>query len=310
MISFAGKVKNELCRVGISRQCCARAEGYGVLLYGNTFTPGEIRIITENGDFAARLPKLFQKAFGVKFDRVPEETNGKGKLIFGITAPEKLEKIINTLGYDARQLTALHVNFGILEEDCCRTAFLRGAFLAGGSVTDPEKRYHLELATSHLQVSRELEVLLRECGYPPKSVTRNGSCITYFKQSDQIEDFLTLIGAPVAAMSVMSAKLEKDLRNSVNRRLNCDNANLDKAVDAALEQIDAIRRLKRTGRLDKLPERLRQTAAARLKNPELSLSELAAGFTPAITKSCLNHRLRKLMELARAVPPEDGEREA
>ena len=122
MISFAGKVKNELCRVGISRQCCARAEGYGVLLYGNTFTPGEIRIITENGDFAARLPKLFQKAFGVKFDRVPEETNGKGKLIFGITAPEKLEKIINTLGYDARQLTALHVNFGILEEDCCRPA--------------------------------------------------------------------------------------------------------------------------------------------------------------------------------------------
>ena len=91
---------------------------YGVLLYGNTFTPGEIRIITENGDFAARLPKLFQKAFGVKFDRVPEEMNGKGKLIFGITAPEKLEKIINTLGYDARQLTALHVNFGILEEDC------------------------------------------------------------------------------------------------------------------------------------------------------------------------------------------------
>lgn len=125
---ICGKGKNELCRVGISRQCCARAEGYGVLLYGNTFTPGEIRIITENGDFAARLPKLFQKAFGVKFDRVPEETNGKGKLIFGITAPEKLEKIINTLGYDARQLTALHVNFGILEEDCCRTAFLRGHF--------------------------------------------------------------------------------------------------------------------------------------------------------------------------------------
>ena len=110
-------------------------------------------------------------------------------------------------------------------------------FFAGGSVTDPAKRYHLELATSHLQVSRELEVLLREFGYPPKSVTRNGSCITYFKQSDQIEDFLTLIGAPVAAMSVMSAKLEKDLRNSVNRRLNCDSANLDKAVEAAQEQL-------------------------------------------------------------------------
>ena len=103
-----------------------------------------------------------------------------------------------------------------------------GVFFAGGSVTDSAKRYHLELATSHLQASRELEVLLRECGYPPKSVARNGSFITYFKQSDQIEDFLTLIGAPVAAMSVMSAKLEKDLRNSVNRRLNCDSANLDR----------------------------------------------------------------------------------
>ena len=96
-------------------------------------------------------------------------------------------------------------------------------------------------------MSRELEALLRECGYPPKSVTRSGSFITYFKQSDQIEDFLTLIGAPVAAMSVMSAKLEKDLRNSVNRRLNCDSANLDKAVEAAQEQLEAIRRLREAG---------------------------------------------------------------
>ena len=88
MISFAGKVKSELCRMGISRLCCARAEGYGVLLYCNTFMPGEVRIITESGDFAARLPKLFHKAFGVKFDRVPEEKAGKGKLIFGITEPD------------------------------------------------------------------------------------------------------------------------------------------------------------------------------------------------------------------------------
>ena len=117
MISFAGKVKSELCRMGISRLCCARAEGYGVLLYCNTFMPGEVRIITESGDFAARLPKLFHKAFGVKFDRVPEEKAGKGKLIFGITEPDKLERIINILGYDVRQLTALHVNFGLLEED-------------------------------------------------------------------------------------------------------------------------------------------------------------------------------------------------
>ena len=159
----------------------------------------------------------------------------------------------------------------------------------------------LELAPSHLQVSRELEVLLRECGYPPKSVARNGSFITYFKQSDQIEDFLTLIGAPVAAMSVMSAKLEKDLRNSVNRRLNCDSANLDKAVEAAQEQLESIRKLQRAGLLDQLPDKLQLTAALRLENPELTLSELAEEFDPPVTKSCLNHRLRKITQLAKGL---------
>ena len=143
--------------------------------------------------------------------------------------------------------------------------------------------------------------LLRECGYPPKSVARNGSFITYFKQSDQIEDFLTLIGAPVAAMSVMSAKLEKDLRNSVNRRQNCDSANLDKAVEAAQEQLEAIRRLRSADLLDKLPDKLKKTAALRLEYPELSLSELAAAFDPPVTKSCLNHLLLKIQELAKTL---------
>lgn len=299
MVSFAGKVKNELCRVGISRQCCARAEGYGVLLYGNTFTPGEIRIITENGDFAARLPKLFQKAFGVKFDRVPEEMNGKGKLIFGITAPEKLEKIINTLGYDARQLTALHVNFGILEEDCCRTAFLRGAFLAGGSVTDPEKRYHLELATSHVPASREVQALMEEMGFLPRSIRRGADALLYFKQSEHIEDFLTKIGAPAAAMDIMTAKVDKEIRNGANRAMNCDMANVNKTLDAAQEQVGAIEKLRRSARWDTLPEKLRQTAALRLEYPELSLVQLAEKCDPPVTKSCMNHRMRKLMEEAK-----------
>lgn len=299
MVSFAGKVKNELCRVGIGRLCCARAEGYGVLLYGNTFTPGEIRIITENGDFAARLPKLFQKAFGVKFDRVPEEMNGKGKLIFGITAPEKLEKIINTLGYDARQLTALHVNFGILEEDCCRTAFLRGAFLAGGSVTDPEKRYHLELATSHVPASREVQALMEEMGFLPRSIRRGADALLYFKQSEHIEDFLTKIGAPAAAMDIMTAKVDKEIRNGANRAMNCDMANVNKTLDAAQEQVGAIEKLRRSARWDTLPEKLRQTAALRLEYPELSLVQLAEKCDPPVTKSCMNHRMRKLMEEAK-----------
>ncbi len=298
-MSFSFDTKNELCKLPVQRRCCAQAEAYGILLYCHTFSSSEVRIITENPNFALRLPRLFQRAFDLRFDRQPDLNRGEGgKMVFQITEQKKLNHIIDLLGYAPRQSLALHINFAMVEEECCRAAFLRGCFFAGGSVTDPSKRYHLEMTSSHLQASRELEVLLRESGYPPKSVARNGSSVTYFKQSDQIEDFLTLIGAPVAAMRIMSTKLEKGIRNSVNRRLNCDSANLDKAVEAAQSQGASIRKLEAAGHLEKLPDKLQKTAALRLAYPELSLSELAEMFDPPVTKSCLNHRLRKLMELA------------
>lgn len=307
-MSFSFDTKNELCKLPVQRLCCARAEAYGILLYCSAFTAAEVRIVTENPNFAARLPRLFQRAFNLQFDRLPEPEQ-PGKLVFQITEKKKLDHIINLLGYDPKQNLVLHINYGLLEDNCCRAAFLRGIFFAGGSITDPLKRYHLELTTSHLQASRELEVLLRECGYPPKNVSRNSSFVTYFKQSDQIEDFLTLIGAPVAAMNIMSAKMEKDLRNSVNRRLNCDTANLDKAVEAAAEQMEAIRKLDAAGVLEKQPEKLRQTAQMRMQNPELTLSELAEEFNPPLTKSCLNHRLRKLVDMARKLEEKEKENE-
>ena len=186
MQSFSYKAKAELCRTAVQRLCCARAECYGVLLYCNTFTMQEVRIITENPEFAARLPRLFHRAFGVKFDRQPSDEAPGSKLIFQITDPDKLRRVLDTLGYDPRQSLVLHVNFALLEDDCCRTAFLRGAFLAGGSVTDPEKRYHLELSTSHIQASREVSALLQEMGFLPRSVMRSGSAVIYFKQSEHI----------------------------------------------------------------------------------------------------------------------------
>jgi len=309
-MSFSFETKNELCKLQVQKLCCARAEAYGILLYCNTFNSTEVRIITANPNFAFRLPKLFYRAFNLRFDRVPEveeDTEPSGKMVFQITDRRKLDHIINLLGYDPRQNLVLHINFAMLEDECCRAAFLRGIFFAGGSITDPLKRYHLELTTSHLQASRELEALLRDSGYPPKALARNGSFITYFKQSDQIEDFLTLIGAPVAAMNVMSAKLEKDLRNSVNRRLNCDSANLDKAVLASREQLEAIRKLQAAGVLEDMPDKLKQTAKMRESHPELTLAELAEEFNPPLTKSCLNHRLRKLVEQAKTLKDESKE---
>ena len=293
-MSFSFDAKNELCRLPVQKLCCARAEAYGILLYCNTFSASEVRIVTESEDFAARLPKLFQKAFSVRFDA--QESGSKS--IFRIADGQKLAVILETLGYDPDQHYALHVNFALLEEECCRASFLRGAFLAGGSVTDPLKRYHLELATPHLQAGREVEALLRDMGYEPKNVQRQGNGVTYFKQSDHIEELLTRIGAPAAAMEVMAAKVEKEMRNTVNRRVNCDAATVDKAVAASREQVEALTRLTDAGIVATLPVKLQEVAVARLLQPELSLSELAETFDPPLTKSCLNHRMRKLMELA------------
>lgn len=294
-MSFAGDVKTELCRLPLSRKCCAQAEAYGILLYCNTFRAEQVRIVTENGAFAKRLPALFQKAFRFPFDGLPE---GAGKQIFSITSPDKLAAVRQAFGSDPRAF-ALHVNFAVVEEDCCRAAFLRGAFLAGGSVTDPRKGYHLELATSHQSVSREVLALTRELDQAPKSAQRKGSAVLYLKQSDQISDFLTCVGAPLAAMEVMNAKLERDLRGKVNRRVNCDAANLDKAVEAAMVQMEAIRRLEAEGTLLTLPDKLREAAALRLAHPEDTLTQLAERCDPPITKSALNHRLRKLVELGK-----------
>lgn len=296
-MSFSGNVKAELCRSEIGRGCCALAEAHGVLLYANTFAADGIRIVTESPEFAKRLPRLFRKAMGLRFDLVPEEAAG-GKLTFQITEPEKIRAAFTACGFSAENSLSLHVNLALLEEECCRRSFLRGAFLAGGSVTDPEKRYHLELSTTHLKVSAETEAFLEQMGLAAKRTERKGSSVLYYKQSDAIEEFLISIGAPVSAMAVMSAKIEKDWRNGANRKTNCDSANVDKTVAAAQEQLAVLRRLEERGLWETLPDKLRQTALLRREHPEASLTELAELHDPPLSKSAINHRLRKLAALS------------
>ena len=300
-MAFSADVKGELCRPSISRKCCAQAEAYGVLLYCWAFHPRQARIVTECGALKERLPLLFRKAFKTAFDQTPEPGEGKGAFL--IEEPAKLKVIFETFDLERDASVSLHINLAQLEEDHCRAAFLRGAFLAGGSVTDPMKSYHLELVTSHYHVGRELPALLREAGFEPKEAERKGSRVVYFKQSDHIEDFLTYLGAPVSAMAVMNAKLERDLQGRVNRQVNCDSANLYKTVAAAREQLAAIGRLEESGRLDFLPDKLREAARLRVEHPELNLGQLGALCEPGVSKSAFNHRMRKLMELAGSAEP-------
>lgn len=295
-MSFSAEVKKELCRNLPGQACCVRAQCYGILLFCNTFTAGNVRIVTESRDFASLLPKLFRAAFGFGFDGEPEIQGSKQ--CFTISQPERLERILAAYGF-SRDSVALHVNLAALEEDCCKTAFLRGAFLAGGSVTDPAKGYHLEMTTTHQYVSRETYSLVEDVlGVYPKLAARGGSSVLYFKHSASIEDFLTMLGAPVSAMAIMEAKVEKEMNNKVNRRVNCDDANISKVVDAAQAQLAAIRRLESRGQLGELPRKLQQAAQARLSHPESNLTELAGMMDPPITKSSMSYRLRRLTELA------------
>ncbi len=295
--SFSWQVKSEICKTFSTQKCCAIAECYGILLFCNTFSAKQIRIVTEHPDFAQRLPKLFKRAFGVEFDERPGEDPENGKYVFRILSKDKIHTIFATFGLSVEGDVTLHLNRGVLEDDCCYYSFIRGALLAGGSVIDPEKRYHLEISTTHRKICSETYSVLLDMGFVPKEIAHNGSYVLYFKQSNQIEDFLTAVDAPICAMKIMEAKIEKQMRNQVNRLCNCDDANTDKVVEAAQKQISAIQSLQESDRFDTLPAKLQEVALLRLQEPEATLLELADRLS--LTKSAINHRMRKIMELSK-----------
>lgn len=300
-VSFSGNAKAEICRSFPQKPCCAVAQCYGILLFCNSFSAESIRIVTESREFAVLLPKLFQKAFGFSFDYVQERETG-AKLVFTITDLDKISLIMDAFGFASSDTVSLNINLPVLEDECCRAAFFRGAFLAGGSVTDPTKGYHMEITTTHQRVAREAFTLLQEMlGFYPKTAARGGNQILYLKNSDQISDVLTYLSAPVAAMGIMEAKLEKEISKKVNRRCNCDDANTSKVVEAAQEQLSAIRTIKKYLGLEQLHPKLKQTAEVRLENPEASLSELAAMMDPPISKPAMNNRMKRLVQIAKEI---------
>ena len=300
-ISFSGSAKAEICRNIPVKKCCALAECFGILLFCNTFSADSLKIVTESREFGQLLPKLFKRAFNVSFDIFPS-LEAPGKLAFQIVDPDKISVIMETYGFTPAETLALHVNLPVLEDECCKASFLRGAFLAGGSVTHPEKGYHMEMTTTHQSVARETYTLMDDVlGFAPKLTERGGNAVLYVKQSEKISDLLTLLGAGVGAMAIMEARLEKEMSNKVNRRCNCDDANISKVVDAAQEQLTAIRCLRESGMFENLPDKLKQAAEARERNPESALAELASQMEPPISKPAMNHRLQRLVQMAQEV---------
>ncbi len=298
-MTFSAKIKEELCKLPLKNPECVLAECCGLILFANSTRKDKIKIITENKDVAHRASWLLKSLFGFDFDKkiIPAASLKKFNLI--IESPEKLDIIFESFGIDAT--LSLRLNAAIIENDEARAAFCRGAFLSGGSVTDPESAYHLELATSHNILSREVISLLLDLELPAKTATRKSNYVIYFKESGHIEDFLTRIGAPVSAVELMQTKLFKNVRNQTNRQVNCDVANLNKAADAAKAHLLDIHTIIDSGEFDSLSPQLQSAANLRLAYPDATLSELVAYSNGEVGKSGLNHRFSKLHAIAEEI---------
>lgn len=297
-MTFTAQIKEELSAIEIKNPETALAECCGMILFANATTKDKIKIITENKNVALRASRLLKSLFAFDFDKkiIPEAALKKFNLI--MERESRISEIFEAFGMNPEDTLSLRLNAALVETDETRAAFCRGAFLTGGSVADPASRYHLELVTSHSNLSREVISLLLELELPAKLAMRKSNNIIYLKESGYIEEFLTRIGAPLSALELMQAKLVKDVRNNINRQVNFEFANLSKAADAAKNHISAIKKLQKLGKLEELSPQLQSAARLRLLHPEASLSELVSFSEDGVGKSGLNHRLNKIVSIA------------
>lgn len=299
-MSFASETKKEICRETVSSLCCQKAMAYGLWLFTRGFSLQDNAIMTENGLVARLMAESAAKAAGVMIEmRVSMSRKESGVYTLTVPGDDQKLRLLEAFGHTGREVN-LRLNRANLENDCCMRAFIRGAFLSCGTVTDPRKDYHLEFSIPHRRLAQDFVTLLEEVEgicLQPSITRRKGSCVVYIKGSEQIADLLTYMGAPTASMTLMQAKMVKEVRNYVNRTTNFETANIDKTASASAKQVVAIRHLQETVGLENLPDDLREMAYLRLENPEMSLREL--GEALSISRSGANHRIQRLLEMAK-----------
>lgn len=292
-MSFSSQVKDELC-VPTADPCCEKAQTYGLLQAARAFSAEAVTLQTEHAPTAERYAQFLRRVCGVTPHK-NERPDGS----FLLTVPDAADRlrVLTVFGHETASV-ALRLNRSNLECEHCAAAYLAGVFLSCGAVTNPQTDYHLEFQLSHYNLCRDILVLLKESGLQPKYMNRKGTHVIYFKESEQIEDCLTFMGATNASLELMGVKMIKDIRNNVNRAANCEAANIDKIVAASARQRESIQRLVKAGRLETLPPELRELASLRLEYPELSLRELGERLSTPLGRSGVNHRLQRIQQLA------------
>lgn len=299
-MSFATETKKELCMNSAVEVEELRAELYGMLLMCREFSSHSIVFKTENKHSADRFVSLCTMLFSPIIERTKPLTKASKTYTSRIIDSSDCKKIFDFFGHDERDV-ALRVNRANIDDQNCERAFVRGVFLSCGSVTDPDKGYHLELCVVHKNLCTDICNIitdLEDCKVHIKMLNRNGSYIAYVKDSEQITDLLAFMGASNSAMTIMGAKALKQIRNTANRRTNSEIANLQKVAGASATQIKAINKLKKNGKFLTLSDELKTVAELRLEYPELSLRDMGQMLTPPISRSGVNHRLTKLLQLS------------
>lgn len=310
IMSFSTDTKNELTHVEPDKKCCMLAEIAGFLrMCGSIQLAGggrmDIKLSTENPAIARLFIKLIKSYFGAKVDLSIGEAHvlKRGHSYeLTITSDMNAEQILRETGILRVKEGSNYISDGIyadlIRKRCCRKACLRGIFLASGTITDPGKGYHVELVCASEYMAGDVKKLVNSFGLRSKISRRKSQYIVYIKESEQIIDFLNILGAHGQLLQYENVRIVREMRNKANRINNCESANVDKTVNTAGRQIDNIRLIEQTRGLSSLPEKLMGTARLRLENPEATLAELAEMTDPPMKKSGINHRLKKLDEIA------------
>lgn len=309
-MSFSAVTKNELARLISDRSCCRLAELAALIkMNGSIQISGRqqvgLNITTENAAVARKIFSLVKNLFGLQTEvLVRRKTRLRKNIVFlvRVLPQQGIGEILLKPGVvDGTGNLKNVAPQDLVCRECCRKAYLRGAFLGGGSVNNPGSTYHLEIITGNEKFARFIGRLMRKFRLNAKISRRKSWHVVYLKESEQIVAFLNIIGAHSALLDYENARIYKDMRNQVNRLVNCETANLNKTVNASLRQIESIETIKDTLGLEHLPESLREISELRIKHPDSSLKELGDMVSPPLGKSGVNHRLRRIEEIAEKI---------
>lgn len=291
-ISFSGKIKEELSRQWSEARHCQLAEVAAIIgMCGKVSidirNQYSVKVRTENISVARKCFTLLRKAFNIEVETLISRNKSNANISYTVFV-KKHDDAMRVL--QASQL--------VEENNCCKRAFIRGAFLAAGSMSNPEKSYHSEIVCASAREANRLRRMINSFGLDSKVIIRKKSYVVYLKEGSQIVDLLNVMEAPVALMEMENIRILKEMRNSVNRKVNCETANINKTVSAAVKQAEDIKYIRDSIGLDKLPEGLQEIARIRLEYPNATLKELGELLETPLGKSGVNHRLRKLSEEA------------